>query len=455
MSGTRVDGRYTLDREVGRGAGGAVWLGRDEVLGRQVAVKRIGLLPGHTGDPERAAREARLAARINHPHVVSVFDLVQTEDALWLVMEYVDGPSLSAMVAQRGPLAPTAAARLLEPVADALLAAHEQGVVHRDVKPSNILVSDEGGAKLSDFGIARGEQDATLTQAGLVTGSPAYLAPEVATGVHASSASDVWAFGATLVHVLTGRPPYHLENGENGPLSVVYRIVHGDPPRPVEAGWLGPLIAMTMTAEPAARPSMAAVRDYLRRAGSAGNEATATAALPVMAPPPPQPPPPQSPPALAPTPAQSRRRTAPLVFAAALIVTALVAAVLLLGRGDDDPGRNTADGATSTSPTGTTTPSRTAAELEEFAETYVRTADEDPAAGFQMLTPAYQAESTGYDAFWGPLRSPKILEIAADPAAMTVTYTYTYVFPGKGRQTERVTLKLEEQDGELLIAGAP
>ncbi len=450
MSGTPVDGRYTLDREVGRGAHGAVWLGRDEVLGRPVAVKRIGLLPGHADDPARAAREARLAARINHPHVVSVFDLVQTDDALWLVMEYVDGPSLSTMVRERGPLSPSAAAQLLEPVADALVAAHAQGVVHRDVKPSNILVSDEGGAKLSDFGIARGDQDATLTQTGLVTGSPAYLAPEVATGVLASPASDVWAFGATLVHVLTGRPPYHLEGGENGPLAVVYRIVHGDPPRPVEAGWLGPLVEMTMNADPAARPSMSEVRDYLRRADSATTEATATAALPAMAPPPPRPPAPEP----LSTPARPHRRTTPMVVAAALLIAALVAAVVLIGRGDDDPGRNAADGAASTSPTGTAAPTRTAGELEEFAETYVRTADEDPAAGFRMLTPEYQAESPGYEAFWGPLRSPRILTIVADPTAMTVTYTYSYVFPGKGNRTEEVTLELEEQDGELLIAGA-
>ncbi|KRA29387.1 hypothetical protein ASD81_20560 [Nocardioides sp. Root614] len=429
-----MDGRYTLDREVGRGANGAVWLGRDELLGRQVAVKRIRLLPGHTDDPARAAREGRLAARINHPHVVAVFDLVQTEDALWLVMEYVDGPSLSTAIKERGPLTPDAAARLLEPVADALVAAHEQGVVHRDVKPSNILVGGDGSAKLSDFGIARGEQDATLTQTGLVTGSPAYLAPEVATGIQASPASDVWAFGATLVHVLTGRPPYHLDNAENGPLAVIYRIVHGEPPRPAEAGWLGPLIAMTMTADPAARPSMAEVRDHLRRADSA---ATDTAALPAALP-------------MAIAAPSGRRRVAATVLTAAFVVATLVAALLLIGQGGGDPGQNAANGATTGSPVA----GRTARELEDFAETYVRTADQDPEAGFRMLTPAYQAESPGYAEFWGPLHSPTITEIAADPAAMTVTYTYSYQFPGQGKRTEEVTLQLEEQGGELLIAGA-
>lgn len=445
MSSTRIDGRYALGREVGRGAGGAVWLAEDEVLHRQVAIKRVGQLPGHTDDPTRAAREARLAARVNHPHVVSVFDLVQADDALWLVMEYVDGPSLSAMVRDRGPLDPDAAAQLLAPVADALHAAHELGVVHRDVKPSNILVND-AGAKLSDFGIARGDQDATLTQTGLVTGSPAYLAPEVVTGATASPASDVWAFGATLVHVLTGRPPYHRENGENGPLAVVYRVVHEDQPRPGEAGWLGPLIAMTMNPDPTARPSMRAVRDYLRRPTSAAAQQTAT--LPVTPPVTPPPPPP------APGPAPRRPAARVMAAAAAVAVAVLVTAIALIAQGGEDPGQPAADGDTSASVIDTSAPAPTASELEDFARTYVQTADEDPEAGFRMLTPAYQDASPEYGDFWGPLRSPEILEVAADPAAMTVTYTYTYVFPGRGKVTEQVRLELERQDGTLLIADA-
>lgn len=445
MSSTRVDGRYALGREVGRGAGGAVWLAEDEVLHRQVAIKRVGQLPGHTDDPTRAAREARLAARVNHPHVVSVFDLVQADDALWLVMEYVDGPSLSALVRDKGPLDPDAAAQLLAPVADALHSAHELGVVHRDVKPSNILVN-EAGAKLSDFGIARGEQDATLTQTGLVTGSPAYLAPEVVTGATASPASDVWAFGATLVHVLTGRPPYHREDGENGPLAVVYRVVHEDPPRPVEAGWLGPLIAMTMNADPTARPSMRAVRDYLRRPTFAAGQQTAT--LPVTPPAPAMPSPAMS------SGSPARRPTAPLMIAAAVVAAVLVIAIALIGQGGENPARPAADGNTSASAINTSAPAPTAGELEDFARTYVQTADEDPAAGFGMLTPDYQAASPEYSDFWGPLRSPEILEIAGDPAGMSVTYTYSYVFPGKGKVTEQVLLELVQRDGTLLIANA-
>jgi serine/threonine protein kinase len=167
-----IAGRYTLGREIGRGGMGAVWLGHDEVLGREVALKRIGMLPGtDSPDFERAGREARLAARLNHPHVVAVFDFVEEDDAHWLVMEYVDGVTLAQLVKRDGALTPDQAAPLIRQAADALAAAHGAGIVHRDVKPSNILVTPDGEVKLSDFGIARAEADASLTQTGLVTGS--------------------------------------------------------------------------------------------------------------------------------------------------------------------------------------------------------------------------------------------------------------------------------------------
>ena len=177
-----IAGRYSLEREIGRGGMGAVWLGIDEVLEREVALKRIGLLPGaDSTDLARAEREARLAARLDHPNVVAVFNLVvdADTDSRWLVMEYVDGTDLSRLVRERGPLSPDDAAPLLRQAADALAAAHAAGIVHRDVKPSNILVDRGGRAKLTDFGIARIASDPSLTQTGLVTGSPAYLPPEV------------------------------------------------------------------------------------------------------------------------------------------------------------------------------------------------------------------------------------------------------------------------------------
>ncbi len=262
-----IAGRYSLEREVGRGGTGAVWLARDEVLGRSVALKRIGLLPGaDQTDLARAEREARLSARLNHPHVVSVFDVVTDpeSDTRWLVMEYVDGVTLAQLVRERGRLSPDEAAPLVQQVADALSAAHAAGIVHRDVKPSNVLVDRAGRAKLTDFGIARVATDAALTQTGMVTGSPAYLAPEVATGGRGEEPSDVWSLGATLFHVLTGRPPYDM--GANV-LGGLYRMVHEEPPRPDDAGWMAPLMAATMVRDPAQRWTMQEVRDFVASRG--------------------------------------------------------------------------------------------------------------------------------------------------------------------------------------------
>lgn len=201
--------RYDLGREIGRGGMGAVWLGRDTVLGRDVALKRIGLMPGVVSpDLQRAGREARLAARLNHPHVVAVFDLVEDGDETWLVMEYVEGITLSAFVKRDGALTPDEAAPLVRQAADALAAAHAAGIVHRDVKPSNMLVGQSGEVKLTDFGIARAAEQTRLTQVGSVVGTAAYLAPEQARGDEATPASDVYALGVVIYQLLTGRLPW-------------------------------------------------------------------------------------------------------------------------------------------------------------------------------------------------------------------------------------------------------
>lgn len=449
MTTRRVAGRYTLRRAVGHGASGAVWLAHDELLDRPVAVKRTGPGAGFADGSVRIEREARLAAQLGHPHVVAVYDLAIDDDGAWIVMEYVDGPPLSTVVREAGPLLPDEAARLIAPVADALVQAHALGIVHRDVKPSNILVPGDGGTKLSDFGIARGADDATLTATGLVTGSPAYLAPEVATGGQATPASDVWALGATLVHLVTGRPPYHLDGQDNGPLAVVHRIVNGPLPTADGAGWLAPLITDAMARDPQARPTMAEVRDRLEH--SAGL-AERTMALPAVPPPPPSVTP------LAPPPPRARHaagRLTAMVAAGSAAAVALVAVLVVQGRDDDSARARSGTSDTTTSAPGTTAAaSLTAGDLEDFARTYVRTADADPKAGIDMLTPSYQAASTDYEDFWGPMRNPRILTISADPEAMTVTYTYRYQFPRSGSRTETVTLRLEQgDDGRLLIAG--
>ncbi|WP_415839407.1 serine/threonine-protein kinase, partial [Nocardioides zeicaulis] len=259
-----IAGRYTLEREIGRGGAGSVHLAHDELLDRSVAIKRIGLLAGTTDqDIARAEREARLAAGINHPHVVSIFDLVKDVDCYWLVMELVRGRTLTEVVRADGPLPVTRAAGILAQAADALVQAGRAGIVHRDVKPGNIMVDDDHHTKLGDFGIARAGTDAALTQTGFITGSPAYIAPEVASGAPASAASDVWSLGGTLYFALTGRAPYEVGDNIMGGL---YRIVHGEPPRLPHDHPLAGLLAVMMAKDPADRWPVERVRDDLRRA---------------------------------------------------------------------------------------------------------------------------------------------------------------------------------------------
>ena len=483
-----IAGRYTLEREIGRGGMGAVFLGVDEVLGREVALKRIGMMPGGTApDLARAEREARLAARLNHPHVVAVYDLVTEGDEQWLVMEYVEGTTLAELVRREGALSPDRAAAIVVQAADALAAAHAAGIVHRDVKPSNILVAPDGQVKLSDFGIARAEADASLTQTGLVTGSPAYLSPEVASGQSATDASDVWSLGATLFHALAGQPPY--EVGGNL-LGALYRIVHEDPPRLPDAGWLAPVLAATMTREPADRWSMAHVRDVLA-AGPAGvgtvpahravggdGDVTRTRVLPPPAPvaapaattraAPPVPPAPPTPPATS-APDRRRRGWWPLLAVAAVVVVVALIAWLALSGGGDQPDRSARRAAgghtsapqTSSSPSSPSTsppasPGVTPEGMTSFIESYLSTVTSDPATAWDELTPAFQAQSGGfgqYQKFWRQFDGAALLDARPDPRTRQISYTVRYDRSDGKKMTDHVTLQLAGADGAYKIAG--
>ncbi len=471
-------------REVGRGGMGAVWLGRDESLGRQVALKRIGLLPGADDtDLARAEREARLAARLNHPHVVTIFDVVVDEHTggHWLVMEYVDGPDLAKLVREEGRLAPAEAARLLGQAADALVAAHAAGIVHRDVKPSNILVDRSRQAKLTDFGIARVAGDAALTQTGLVTGSPAYLAPEVASGHRGDEASDVWSLGATLFHALSGRPPYDVADHVLGGL---YRLVNEEPPRLADAGRLGPLLEATMVRDPLRRWTMLQVRDYLTGRGDpptmalprstptptptpapapadagGAEDPTSTRALRAV-PPPPAPPRaaartarPTPPPAPAPT-----RRRAVLGLVAVTLALVLAAVLYLLlrdqgqGPGTATPSPSATSSSTSSSPSATPTP--TAAGMETFINGYIATVSTDPDAAWKMLTPKFQRESGGlakYRSFWSGVGPGQVLAVSANPRSLVVSYRAKFENFGTGRRS--TVLQLVFEQGSYLIDG--
>jgi serine/threonine protein kinase len=464
-----IGGRYSLDREIGRGGMGTVWLGRDEVLGRVVAIKRVGaMLGGSSPDLVRAEREARIAARVNHPHVVAVFDLVQEGDQKWLVMEYVEGMTLADHIQASGRLTPSEAAPLLAQAAEALTAAHEAGVVHRDVKPSNILVTPEGQVKLSDFGIARAEADASLTATGLVTGSPAYIAPEVASGRLATGASDVWSLGATAFHALSGRPPYDV--GDNV-LGALYRIVHEEPPRLEDGGWLTPFVSAAMTRDPALRWTMDEVSAFLRAEGSdpgppprtptfvpiehaAGRDEHSTQVLsvpayertgePIMPVPPPD------------VGRGRRRPVLPFVVGACALFLAVMVGLLLLN--NDPPGNPSSEPSNPSPSAPTQTPSAPTEEsMTTFVETYLETADDDPASAFEMLTPGYQAESgglAGYEGFWGNVVNVRVDSIDANVDDLTVRYTYTYNLHGGGNRSEIVLMQLEQSGDGFLIAGA-
>ena len=484
---TRAVGRrYTLQREIGHGGMGAVWLAVDDVLGREVAVKRVGLFPGGSSpDLMRAQREAKLAARLNHPHVVSVFDFVTEGEEQWLVMEYVPGTNLSALSGERGGLPPAEAASIVGQVAEALAAAHAAGIVHRDVKPGNIIVTDSGTAKLADFGIARARADATMTAPGMVTGTPAYLAPEVASGEAATDASDVWSLGATLFHALTGRAPYDVTDNV---LAAMYRIVHEDPPRLPGAAWPAGLLESTMARDPAERWPMSRVHDYLLAEPTTRAERDdPTVSTLAIAPEPPavaEPVPQRKDPV---TDRDRRSRWLPALVALALVlVGATVGWIALHGTGAPsaserptgaDTPRHTGPTASSsppgsTGPTPTTRPSpqssasssadvssgasgNPAAQMSSFVRSYIATALSDPATAWRELTPRFQAKVGSYGSYagyWNTIANATLRDVRADPAQMTVSYVITWDPKGsRPKEDEHVVLDLVKQGDHFLI----
>ncbi|NBH10465.1 serine/threonine-protein kinase [Amycolatopsis sp. SID8362] len=201
-----VAGRYAISAELGRGGMGVVWRAEDQVLGRPVALKELATPPGT--NLERVMREARTAGRLNDPGVVTVYDVVSEHGATFIVMELVVAPTLADVVGREGALANDRVAALGLQVLSALESAHRAGIVHRDVKPSNIMVLPGDRVKLADFGIARAMDDPGLTQTGGVMGSPGYMAPELFAGAGPAPASDLWSLGATLFHAAEGRAPF-------------------------------------------------------------------------------------------------------------------------------------------------------------------------------------------------------------------------------------------------------
>ncbi|NMO93825.1 serine/threonine protein kinase, partial [Actinomycetospora sp. TBRC 11914] len=246
---------------------GVVWRGTDERLGRVVAVKQVFLNQGldeREADEvrQRTLREGRIAARLQHPHAISVFDASIEGDEPWLVMEYLPSRSLAAMLGEHGPLEPRLVARIGRQVADALDAAHQAGIVHRDVKPGNVLIGADGTVKITDFGISRATGDLTLTRTGMLAGTPAYLAPEVARGEDSTSASDVFSLGATLYAAVEGVPPF---GSDDNALALLHNVAAGALNPPVQAGPLTALLMRLLRTDPQERPSAAEARRELGR----------------------------------------------------------------------------------------------------------------------------------------------------------------------------------------------
>jgi eukaryotic-like serine/threonine-protein kinase len=221
-------------------------------------------------------REARLTARLQHPHAVPVFDAVQQDGQLWLVMQFIPSITLAAVLEQGGPLQPNEAAQVGAEVASALAAAHAVGIVHRDVKPGNILIAENGAALISDFGIARALGDATLTSSGMIHGTPAYLAPEVARGNEANFASDVFSLGSTLYSALEGRPPFGTEDNT---MALLHRVASGRFPPPQHSGPLTPVIMHMLSTDTNDRPSVGAVAAVLSRLATQGRSGEQTLTL--------------------------------------------------------------------------------------------------------------------------------------------------------------------------------
>jgi serine/threonine protein kinase len=507
MDPQRIADRYEVVRAIGRGGMGTVWLCRDSVLGRDVAVKQIGDFPGEpANETRRAMREARSAAALNHPNAVAVYDVVDHDGRPWLVMEYVEGETLAALIAREGRLAPKAVADIGAQLASALHRAHERRIIHRDIKPGNVLIDRHGRPKISDFGIARGHGDDALTQTGFVTGTPGYLSPELARGEDPDASSDVWALGATLYAAVEGRSPYP---SQTNPIATLRAIATREPDPMQHAGPLGGAIAAMMHTDRAQRWDMATAADRLARiargdltmplAGAAAATATeviptaqeptrampAAGAAAAYGPPTPVPTPVPTPP---PVPANGgddgrrSRRWVPMLVVA-LLLLALGGGYLFSQMGDeprtpstgattsptsvpatttDEPSPTTSEAPTTTSEPPTTTTTTTTTEdtqvserqIEQFVRGYFGDVTQNRDATWAQLTPRMQEAAggrDGYEEFWSGIESVDVRNLKADADRLTASVTLVYQKTDGDKSTERKVLTLVEDGGNLLI----
>ncbi|MEU6958974.1 serine/threonine-protein kinase [Streptomyces chrestomyceticus] len=417
--GRLAAGRYRLLELIGRGGMGRVWRAQDEMLDRCVAVKEI-RIDGHAGEEsvvqrERSLREARATARIDHPNVVRVHDVAEEGDRLWIVMQLVQARSLEQVLAQDGPLSPDAAARVGAGLARALREVHAVGVLHRDVKPGNVLIDDRGAVVLTDFGIAAMQDATALTMAGMLIGSPDYMAPERVAGQEQGPPSDLWSLGATLCAAVAGQSPFTRATT----LATLHAVLHEEPAIPPAAGPLREVLTALLNKAPEARPTLDEVETLLappaRRAAAANPTEPMNAAevvdvrTPTVADPAPDrieagapapgtdsdprpataPAAPSIPPAPSDPPGHPRRKRQALLAAGGVLASAAAVVVILVASQGADPGGTAGAGA------GTGRPSATGAGAGTGTAT--DTGSGDPAApsgarrtenGFSWVPPA-------------------------------------------------------------------
>lgn len=267
---------------------GAVWLAQDELLDREVAVKQVVSTAGMTEDTatemrQRAMREGRIAARLSHRNAIAMYDVALDRGEPWLVMEYLPSRSLAQVLHMTGTMPEGQVAQIGAQIADALAEAHDSGIIHRDVKPGNILIANRGRqsgiVKLTDFGISRAKDDVQLTQTGVITGTPAYFAPEVARGDEPAETADLYSLGATLYTAIEGVPPF---GADENSLVLLHKVARGQINPPTHRGPLMDVVLSMLEPDPARRPTLAQARDRLAAVAAGGGNAAGVLASPLQ-----------------------------------------------------------------------------------------------------------------------------------------------------------------------------
>ncbi|MEU6385421.1 serine/threonine-protein kinase [Streptomyces bauhiniae] len=457
-----IAGRYRLLSPLGEGGMGTVWRARDEVLQREVAVKEVRAPAGlPAGDVERMyarlEREAWAAARVAHPNVVTVYDVAMEGGRPWIVMELVRGRSLADILETTGPLSVTETARVGAEVLDALRAAHDVGVLHRDVKPANVLLSDDGRVVLTDFGIASVEGSSALTMAGEVIGSPEFLSPERALGRTPGPGSDLWSLGVLLYAAVEGGSPFRYDT----PLATLRAVVDEPLPPPRLAGPLTPVIEGLLRKDPEERlPAEQAARD-LRLIAAGGAPTTRVAYVP---PPPPTVPLPEGEPDPGP-PVRERRAGVVLVIgvlALALALAGLTYTLLHRDDGDRNEGGSTPSATvtktdeprsptpTSRKPSPSTSKSSAPPSSSEPAQS-VRVSLTGTHTRYQGSCPPPEAESPVFTATFTVGRLPAEVRYRwkLKHGSFEGEEWRTLSFPEGGARTKqaRVTVRTNDEDG--------